>query len=406
VKLRRAIITWSIFGLFVAYTFNACAPENSELALSSQAERCSNALLENGFTAYHAVLNSKCAGCHIQGGAGNGGFADPNIQVAYNVFRAKGETLIYNYAIDGAHRPPSSGPANIPLLEAPRAEWNAAWPAYEACMATPVDPVDPTDPTDPTDPNPPPPPPPPGTGLVTPTIKTVAKNLPAAASAATNIVWQLGSEMEDNTKTQAGATLTITVQAITTQQGNSAYYISVPRLRGANAGSLYVKNLGFYLDDVFVPAPAGATFQSVDRYIPQAGTRDLAPSGGAMVIALPTLAGHRIAPAFERFEQAVVGGTPLVFNPPTHTQLNSATDPQRVFNSKCSSCHGATNPRAGLNLLNYYGVFGIYVIPFVPNSSPLFTRITARTMPPAGSPQLTAAEIESVRQWILDGAPR
>lgn len=388
--------------------FNSCTlkknlPESS-LDLSTLATPCDGPLLE-AFRPYHQVLTQKCNSCHVSGGQGNGRFADGNEIIAYNTFKLKGENLVYQFATSASHRAPYSGPDNVALLTTPRASWNGALPAYQTCLASL------------------------GSGggdvgggggdggggggatsYAQPMIQTTAKALPAAAAINTSMVWNLATEVADTTKAQAGATITVTVNAIDLGGGNFVYYISAPTIRGANSGSLYVKNLGVYLNSVFLLPPSGATFQYVNRYIPQAGTRNLAPNGGSMVIAMPTLANNQIALAFERFEQATVDGQPYNFNPPTHTRLISTTDPQRVFQAKCMPCHSGANPTAGFNITNYFGLLGAYIIPFAPSSSYVLERMVLGQMPPPNNglqvAPATPAEIESVRQWILDGAPR
>lgn len=89
----------------------------------------------------------------------------------------------------------------------------------------------------------------------------------------------------------------------------------------------------------------------------------------------------------------------------------------------CSTCHSVrpSNPACVAELEcppgglvldadNYYGIFdGRTVIPFDPESSSLWIRVTAsdseRRMPPDGYLPLTQYQLEVIRNWIQDGAP-
>ena len=80
-----------------------------------------------------------------------------------------------------------------------------------------------------------------------------------------------------------------------------------------------------------------------------------------------------------------------------------------VIISRCAStgCHDATTQREGYNYTTYAGILSS-VAPGNPGSSRLYRVITTSggesKMPPANSPQLTAAEIDSIGKWISYGA--
>lgn len=87
---------------------------------------------------------------------------------------------------------------------------------------------------------------------------------------------------------------------------------------------------------------------------------------------------------------------------------------QQVLNGKCVSCHGAVNPEAGLDLTTWSTVFegsryGDVVVPYSPSRSLLLRLVTDRVggahPGEAGGDTLSAAEIETLREWIDDGAP-
>jgi mono/diheme cytochrome c family protein len=110
------------------------------------------------------------------------------------------------------------------------------------------------------------------------------------------------------------------------------------------------------------------------------------------------------------------GGTPPPVTPvPTATPGGSATvsynrDVQPIFNQNCISCHGGS---LGLWLDSYEHVMagserGPVVVPGDPDASELYRRVTGVSQPamPLGLPPLPEKDIETLRQWIAEGAPK
>lgn len=81
--------------------------------------------------------------------------------------------------------------------------------------------------------------------------------------------------------------------------------------------------------------------------------------------------------------------------------------PVIVSHCATSGCHDAVNREEGYNFTNFTGIRNS-VTPGSPNSSKLFEAITESEgedkMPPAGRPQLTISQIDSIRKWIIYGA--
>ncbi|HEX4926120.1 MAG TPA: c-type cytochrome domain-containing protein [Bdellovibrionales bacterium] len=84
--------------------------------------------------------------------------------------------------------------------------------------------------------------------------------------------------------------------------------------------------------------------------------------------------------------------------------MSAAPAGLQLINTNCNGCHG-TAPGSG----NVYDVTNVshlvstgLIVPGSPDTSPLFNTIAAGNMPPTGS--LAAADIETIRQWIIDGA--
>jgi hypothetical protein len=83
-----------------------------------------------------------------------------------------------------------------------------------------------------------------------------------------------------------------------------------------------------------------------------------------------------------------------------------------MFAASCGDCHGGANMKGGLSLGSYAtairgGESGDAIIPGDPDGSLLFRLVTKQEepfMPRKGDP-LTDAQIETLRDWIQNGAP-
>jgi mono/diheme cytochrome c family protein len=86
-------------------------------------------------------------------------------------------------------------------------------------------------------------------------------------------------------------------------------------------------------------------------------------------------------------------------NPPQNTPSEVRYDPniKAVINSNCISCHGASNPNAGLSLTTYEQVRNATEI------GNLLTRINSSSnpMPPTGLMSQTNREVFD--NWVSDG---
>ena len=85
-------------------------------------------------------------------------------------------------------------------------------------------------------------------------------------------------------------------------------------------------------------------------------------------------------------------------------------DVRPILKTHCFQCHGEeANPRGGLDLrlvrlMKVGGDSGGAMVPGQPDRSLLFQRIRDGEMPPEERKQLTAVQIQRIRQWIADGA--
>ena len=81
-----------------------------------------------------------------------------------------------------------------------------------------------------------------------------------------------------------------------------------------------------------------------------------------------------------------------------------------ILKSQCGSCHGG---QGGLWLTSYEqvmfgGTSGAVVVPGQPDQSLLYQRVTGQTPPqmPLDVAPLTGNQIEAIRGWIAEGAPK
>ena len=90
--------------------------------------------------------------------------------------------------------------------------------------------------------------------------------------------------------------------------------------------------------------------------------------------------------------------------------VNFEQDVRPILKTHCFQCHGEeANPHGGLDLrlvrlMKMGGDSGGAIVPGQPDRSLLFQRIRDGEMPPEERKQLTAAQIQRIRQWIADGA--
>ena len=85
--------------------------------------------------------------------------------------------------------------------------------------------------------------------------------------------------------------------------------------------------------------------------------------------------------------------------------VDFSTGVKPVMEKYCLSCHNPQRNYAGLRVDTKDALFaGKSVVPGNPDASTFYTTMKAGTMPPAG-PKPSPAEIETIRQWIAEGAP-
>ena len=90
-------------------------------------------------------------------------------------------------------------------------------------------------------------------------------------------------------------------------------------------------------------------------------------------------------------------------------QYQLAQDTYAIFEKSCLSCHGSGGLAAGFLLIDNHSVLieKEAVVPEDPDASELYKRLLGEggALMPLGGPPLPDAEIETIKNWILVGAP-
>ena len=102
-------------------------------------------------------------------------------------------------------------------------------------------------------------------------------------------------------------------------------------------------------------------------------------------------------------------------SPPAPTSSGTVTIPYTfakdvlpIFQSRCLNCHGATNPKAGLNLSSYQSLMagsqnGADIVPGDASSSKLIQLVMQGKMPKSG-PKLLPNQLQTLINWVQAGA--
>ncbi|HCR69862.1 MAG TPA: hypothetical protein DIW23_00330 [Anaerolineae bacterium] len=108
---------------------------------------------------------------------------------------------------------------------------------------------------------------------------------------------------------------------------------------------------------------------------------------------------------FLSYKTTDVGASPSMI---VRENISFKNDVQPILERRCIKCHGGEFPSEGLNLESYESLMvgsqnGEVVIAGDSSNSLLFEQIESGEMPKRGS-DLTAEQIELIRQWINEGA--
>lgn len=292
--------------------------------------------------------------------------------------------IVRTQALSPAHQPPFTGPGNQPAIDAIDPAWDTALETFETCQAE-IEEQAPGAPEIPNNDAP-------IVDDIDAAVITTTKLASAAAQART-LSWNLSTESSVNSTGLSlnGVIFKIDIREFTAPTGDRSYQFTNPRVE-AGGQAIRVRYVELIFNGQY--QRGATTFKTADRRVPANQER---------VISNGTLAFNEIPSPQDTISFGIGQIESIDFDPPTFQQLVSANG---VFGQNCIGCHGADNPRAGLNITNYTQLVGqFYVAPNQPGLSLLYSRIndTVDPMPPAGV--VATALRKRVLDWILDGAP-
>ena len=222
-----------------------------------------------------------------------------------------------------------------------------------------------------------------------------------ASTTISTLTWNLGTQIQGASPLPGGGSMSITVQEVTSSSGELDYQFGTPTVTGGAQTAILVQNVGFMINGVNLPL--ATVLIGVNRMIPAGASRVLSTT--TQIVPVTAFS------ASDTLQLTFGNLAPTVFNPPTYTQLKSATG---VFGANCTSCHSGATPPAGLDLTNYADVVdksysGYYpAVAFDPTDSLLIMVLNGTNgmplMPKGAVQPLPAATIQSVSDWINDGA--
>ncbi|MCB0412785.1 MAG: hypothetical protein KDD50_00525 [Bdellovibrionales bacterium] len=115
--MKKLLLTIVVFAVgVIPVFFNSCTGaehEGSALNSSFKAFDGTCTLIDEEdlfIKTFYPFLNKQCISCHTPGGEGKGAFASGAPQQSFDAFRFVGYRKIADYATDGGHNPPYTGP--------------------------------------------------------------------------------------------------------------------------------------------------------------------------------------------------------------------------------------------------------------------------------------------------------
>jgi len=382
-------------GFIIAIGFNNCSPSfyspregDSMSDLSSLSNgACEDQLKAVYAKTYFPFLTSTCNTCHVSGGRGLGVFATDEINTSFATFMSVGPTKINARMIDSSHQPPFTGPQNQVKQDEIKPQWAAAEQNYITCQMQASLNSDAGGGNSG------------GSGINTSiAATTVAKSMPTGiiskAFADTNwkkISWDTEVEVSPADQGKYAMLFSIEVRAYVSGGAVQGYEFRNPmlRLKSASSAMKTVRGVDIYVNGLL--RSDITTYLNAEGNITSVSDLNLAPlSANAFAYKPDAKDSDSVAIAFKSI-------TPYSGSPTrvTYTQLASAGG---VFNNSCIGCHGAVNPRAGLNLTNFAQAQA--------KANTILSRMknTSNPMPTGGI--LPQSQIDMVQNWINSGTPQ
>src|SRR5580704_14235500 len=103
-----------------------------------------------------------------------------------------------------------------------------------------------------------------------------------------------------------------------------------------------------------------------------------------------------------RISAFLVASTLMLVSLPLMAKVNFVREVKPILEIRCVRCHGAETATKHLRL-NRRDRAMMVIVPKRPEESQLFLAARSGAMPPGG-PNLSVAELETLRKWIAEGA--
>ena len=388
--MRTSLVKFFIGGLFIAILYQNCTAVHNESSNLSSFQAC-NLILKDEFTnGYQEFLNTNCAECHVSNGTGNGAFADPNGDLAFDAFLVRGAELVADRALDPNHQSPWTGPQHDAEINNLMPPWNSAKEQADLCVVNAGIDVnnDIAEGILPDDPKP-------TAGTITTFIKAL-RNVSSDQTSPTTFTWDLSNEIKDGVVSFAGAEFKLDVTALTSSTGDKNYVFSNPRLTTGDQ-ALHLIFIEFVINHNVVED--ATSYHSVNRRV-AANQTDTPLGVGGTTFPYNIRATDVLAVSFGILEA-------INFDPPTFTELINPTT--GVFGRYCISCHstgGGQTAAGGFDMTTRQNIVNaLKVSPYSPNNSRIFIRMNDAQFPmPQDIGILPQSDIEQVLWWIQDGA--
>ena len=366
-NVRTKILLLTITCGFIAFSFNGCSKDVENVSSKNASSTdCDPILVESFKATYYPFLVQNCNGCHVPGGLGNGAFADSNPDSAYDAFALKGAARVRANAVNPNHKPPATGPQHQTTINTFDVAWKVAEEEHTICVKN-------------------------SGRVVAPEPSVTTSKIINGGSIIRTISWNLSKDIAFP-KGQSFNSAKFSLDVVVEIRGETKSYVfSSPRLTAGDQ-ALAIRLVEIKINDTLVTT--ATTYRGVDRKVPKNSQRILSTT--SMVVPFDVQTSDRLSVQMDEL-------ITTEFNPPTFAQLSASNG---IFTLECSSCHNAANKQGNLDIANLPSLFSqFFVSPMNPSASSLLQAMTHDTAPMPPSGPLDQGAINSVRDWILDGAP-
>ena len=386
----RAIVVYIgvLIGLILGLGSSGCAPVHNDGSTDNLggnfglgAGVCGNLLKTEFERGWQPFLVENCASCHVQGGGGKGSFGEGNLTVAFEAFSAATAIKVGDFAVNPNHKPPYSGEHHQAAVDGFKEGWDLAEIQFNDCLAQQNDGGGDGG----------------GGGGGTfipepegPRVGTQEKAINATGNYQARS-FNLGTEMLPGQTGVTGARVEIEVRSFSTPTGETNYNFRNPTVF-AGGQAVHVKDIRITINGKELKE--GTTWILSDRKVPAGQNREI--SSSVMITETMVAAGDTFGVSFGTL-------APTTFAPARFSELNAGGG---TFGQNCLGCHGANNPRGGLDMTNYQEMINYFVvIPYDPTGSLLLSRMNDANNPMPPSGLVNQAARQAIEDWILDGAP-